>query len=270
MANLKNDVTGQKFSRLLVIDWAYTNAHRQSMWNCKCDCGALAVVLGNDLIRGHTRSCGCYNDERLIEFNTKHGLAHTKIGMIKDSMRQRCYNPKCKAYKHYGGRGITICDEWLEDPKSFFNWSFANGYEEGLALSIDRIDNDGPYSPENCQWTSGEVQGNNRRNNVLLTHNGITLSISQWAKKLGVRVNQIYGRKRRGWSDEKILTTPFAPLKKKRWPFLTFKGETKTQKEWANELGVSTAVINARLNRYGWSIEKTLTTPVIPRNKKKH
>jgi hypothetical protein len=201
----KIDLTGQKFGRLLVLSFAYNNKHRQSMWNCKCDCGKLTVVLGNELTSGGTLSCGCLHKERRP---IKHGFANTKIGMIKDNMTQRCYNPKCRAYKWYGAREIKVCEEWLEDPRSFFEWSFANGYEEGLDLSIDRIDNDGPYSPDNCRWTSREVQGSNRRNNVFLTHNGLTLSISQWARKLEVSPNKLYQRKYNGWSDEKILTTP--------------------------------------------------------------
>lgn len=200
----KNDLTGQKFGRLLVLSFAYNNKHRQSMWNCKCDCGKITVVLGNELTSGGTQSCGCLFTETIC--NYKHGYSKTKLGMIRDAMTQRCYNPKCRGYKNYGARGIVICDEWLEDRESFYKWATTHGYKEGL--SLDRIDNNGPYSPENCRWATQQEQSNNTRFNVRLTFNGVTLSISEWAKKLKVRPGKLYKRKYRGWSDERILTTP--------------------------------------------------------------
>lgn len=134
----------------------------------------------------------------------KHNLCKNKVYYIFYSMKQRCYNPNNKSYKNYGNRGIKICDEWLSNFINFYNWAMDNGYKEGL--SIDRIDNNKSYSPENCRWTNRKIQNLNKRNNKYLTFNNKTMTISEWEKELNLKSDRIGYRLRYGWSIERALT----------------------------------------------------------------
>ena len=130
----------------------------------KCGfCGEEFRTLINNVKNGHTKSCGCYNKRRVSETHKTHGLIETRLYGIWRNIKSRTLNPKHKDYKDYGGRGITICDEWKNDFMSFYNWAISNGYEENKGLSIDRIDNDGNYEPKNCRWTTQTIQTRNQR-----------------------------------------------------------------------------------------------------------
>lgn len=132
-----------------------------------------------------------------------HGKSHTKLCRIYIAMKQRCYNKNVSQYKNYGGRGIVVCNEWLNDFMSFYNWSMNNDYKEGL--SIDRIDNNKGYSPDNCRWVDRKVQANNTRRNILLTYNGKTQTIAQWSNELKCSYDKLYSRYKRKWSEKEIL-----------------------------------------------------------------
>ena len=130
----------------------------------KCGfCGTEFKTNTSHILRGNTNSCGCYHKRRMVETHKTHGLIETRLYRIWANIKDRVLNPKNKQYNDYGGMGITICNEWKNDFMSFYNWAMSNGYEENKGLSIDRIDNDGNYCPENCRWTTRVIQGRNTR-----------------------------------------------------------------------------------------------------------
>lgn len=155
---------GERYGKLVVVEEAepiYSKTGKMiRRWKCKCDCGNITIVRHGDLRNGSTVSRGCYNYEKESAVKT-HGYSRTKLGNVFEGMKQRCNNPKNKNYEKYGGRGIKICTEWLNDPKKFFDWAIKNGYKEGL--SIDRIDVNGNYEPDNCRWADNETQCLNQR-----------------------------------------------------------------------------------------------------------
>lgn len=210
------DLTGQRFGKLVVIGRAPNGNCGQTRWMCECDCGNLTSATSQHLRAGNTKSCGCGKAKFTAEFNratkTSHGGAsHTnrsRLYKIYTGMKSRCFQKHSRAYKDYGGRGITICNEWLGEHgfENFRDWSLSHGYRDDL--TIDRIDNDGNYSPENCRWVTMKQQTNNTRRNRYLTLNGETHTATEWGEITGINRITIVNRCLAGWTDEEALTIP--------------------------------------------------------------
>ena len=191
----KEDLTGKKFGNLTVIS-KKCNKNKNVYWNCICECGNNVEVKTSELNRGSTVSCGCYSKNRFIKENTKHDKSNTRLYKIWYGMKRRCYEEKNESYPRYGGRGITICKEWLDDFMSFYNWSMENGYSD--KLSIDRIDNDGNYEPNNCRWATNSVQSRNQSNTIIVEIFGVKKPLAEWNEIVGVSYNRSYQRYKRG------------------------------------------------------------------------
>lgn len=197
------DLTGQRFGSLVVVSRAENSRQGTAMWLCQCDCGKTTVVRSFLLRKGRTTSCGCQK----YAVHTTHGQTHTRLYRIWAAMKNRATNPNSPDYTHYGGRGITICSEWLHDFAAFRDWALSHGYADDL--SIDRIDNDKGYSPDNCRWATRKEQDENRRCNHLITYKGETKTLNQWAEQFHIPYGTLHQRLTRyGWSIEKALETP--------------------------------------------------------------
>jgi len=208
------DLTGRRFGRLEVKELDHRSDKGHYYWKCLCDCGEEIVVYSSNLLSGDNVSCGCYHSKELSTRNYKHGFSKTRLEHIRKDMYRRCYAPKTVGYPRYGGRGIIMCDEWKNNPASFFEWAVNNGYEEHL--TIDRINNNGNYEPSNCKWSTMKEQANNTRRNRYYTVNGLSKNINQWSNYLGIKVATLYGRLYSGWSEEKTFTTPLDTTRKKK------------------------------------------------------
>ena len=195
------DLTGKRFGRLLVIERDGSNKHGQVKWLCRCDCGAEKHILGMCLSRGETQSCGCLHREITAKINATHGMANKPIYRIWRSMMDRCHLLTSQSYARYGGRGINVCERW----KNFENF-YADMGDKPHNKSLERLDVNGNYSPDNVVWADMKTQANNRRTNVILEHNGKRQTMQQWCDELGLKIGTVQARLNRGWSVDRALT----------------------------------------------------------------
>jgi hypothetical protein len=201
-----NLITGQLFGKLTTLSEPHRRlSDKRLMVRCRCACGAETVVLVHSLRSGHTKSCGCTRRESVIRAghaNKIHGATHGLAWKTYYAMLDRCLKPENPGFKRYGGRGIVVCDRWKD---SFLNFLQDMG-PRPAGLTLERINNDEGYSPENCRWATYAEQANNRSSSQLIEALGETLTRSQWAKRTGIQAQTIAYRIKAGWSAEKALT----------------------------------------------------------------
>jgi hypothetical protein len=193
------DLIGKRFGKLEVINFAGVNKFRKALWYCKCACGGEKIAIGSALKNGRITSCGC------LEGYHTHGFSRSRICRVHYGMMGRCYSPIYDSYKYYGERGIKVCNEW-HDFIVFYEWAIASGYDE--TLTIDRINVNKDYCPENCRWITRAENNKNKTNSRLLTLNGETKTLPDWSRLLNIPMGRLYSRLYLGWSDEDILRRP--------------------------------------------------------------
>lgn len=208
------DLTGNKYGKLTVIGRQPNAPCGVTVWECKCDCGNTKNVRGNNLKSGAVKSCGCLLKEA-PKLRATHNMSETRLYREWASMKARCSYSSQACYKSYGARGIKVCEEWEHSFSDFAGWALSHGYNDGLTL--ERIDVDKGYSPNNCKWITLGEQANNRRTNVLITYQGETLNLSQWCKRFGKDYRLVHNRMRKnGWSFEKAMFEPVHVEKRNR------------------------------------------------------
>lgn len=193
------DLTGKKFGKLTVIK-KEKSKNNHTMWLCKCDCGKEKIVGGNELKSGNTKSCGCYNLQKLHE-RKKHGMCKTRIYKIWCCMKYRCYGKKYKQPEYYKNKNIIVCDQWKKFD-NFYEWA-KDKYFEGS--SIDRIDVNGNYEPSNCRFVDKYTQANNKTNNIIIEYNGEKKTMAEWAKEKNINYFCLRSRYLKGWDIDRML-----------------------------------------------------------------
>ncbi len=247
-ASNRMDLTGQRFSFLTVVE-LHSAERGHVKWSCRCDCGTFpVVVLTMRLRHGKKKSCGCMRSK--MPATRKHGMTKTPEWAAWHGMQRRCYDEDNPAYANYGGRGIDVCNRWHD-----FTLFCEDMSPRPEGRTIDRIDNDSGYRPENCRWATPFEQQANKRNNMRITINGVTKIAAEWSRESGVDCATICCRIKSGWTPNKAVFSPARSVK------LTFNGETLSIPEWSKRTGISDGRIRNRIT-CGWSVEQTLTQPV--------
>lgn len=279
---IENDLIGKIFGRLKVVSYSHKEKKENNVgflhyYNCICECGNKCLVERNSLKYGNTKSCGCIHKEQIVKRNKNtaklsgDSVKYERLYNIYNAMINRCYSINNEKYNNYGGRGIKICDEWLNGWNCFKNWALSNGYSDNL--TIDRINVDGNYEPNNCRWVTNKVQANNKTNNKYLEYNGETKTLSEWCDELNLPYHTIKARLNKlGMTVEEAFNTP------KQWKeyyygegvqkignkiYLTYNSKTLSVNEWIKELKLDCGhEMIPRRARKGWSAKKILETPI--------
>ena len=193
---------GERYGRLSIIKEVKKRKGRR-YFLCECDCGTKKEIDLSKLRSGNTKSCGCLNSELAIKRNSTHGMSKTRIYHIWAGIKDRIFNKKATSYEYYGGRGIEVCSEWMEF-EPFHEWAISNGYKENLTL--ERIDVNGNYCPENCTWITQKEQCYNTRSNLIINYKGEKKPLKEWTKDLTLDYLVVYKRLKRGWPVDKAFT----------------------------------------------------------------
>ena len=242
------DETGKKYGKLIVLE--YSHVKRGVHWLCRCECGNTVVVAGHHLRSGTVTTCGCVHHK-------SNGMSGSPVYKVWQAMKTRCYSTTCSHYRNYGARGITVSDRWLE---SFNNFYEDMGDRPFDGATLERKENSKGYSKDNCKWATRHEQMANTRVSRLLTYNGETKCITEWARGIGVDPKTIHYRLKQGWTLNDALNKPATPAAEKTAKMITFNGETRSITGWARKLGINHASLCERLDS-GWPLEKALTAP---------
>ena len=262
---VRSNLEGRKFNRLLVLR-KVNNGKRMTYYECLCDCGNYHIANGAMIKSGRIKSCGCLQREKASEISKTHGLSKTRLYRVWRGMITRCENPKSDYYYIYGAKGVSVCDEWRKDFVSFVKWALENGYDENAEFSkctLDRIDPNGNYEPNNCRWVDMHEQGLNKSNTQMLTIDGITKPLLTWAKENGIHVATLKSRIERGIDPKEALTMPLIDTRHTTSKYITFNGITLDQAGWARKIGISKTSLGRRLKNPNWTLEMALTTPPV-------
>lgn len=212
------DRTGEKYGRLTIVSYTGKQTFHggNAIWLCKCDCGKYVERPAVMLKHSKMPSCGCYVKEHTENLNKSHGGRNERLYLVWIDMRRRCYDKKDSNYFRYGGRGIKVCDEW-KDYSVFREWAIKTGYDPSARkqqCTIDRIDVDGNYCPDNCRWVDAKIQNNNRRNNKIVEFNGRKQTLKQWADEMCFNYEMVDKRLNAGWDIERAFYQPARITKK--------------------------------------------------------
>ena len=232
------DITGKRFGRLVALRGVYIK-YKKTKWWCLCDCGEKKKILLDSLLRGKTTSCGCYRREVVSSNKRTHGFSNNNLYSRWLNMKNRCFNKNNLSYKNYGGRGITLCETWM-DFNNFKDWSLSNGFKEGL--TIDRIDNDKDYSPDNCRWVDRKVQVGNRRVTLKTTINGKEDTLSNHSETYKINYFTLVYRYNNGLRGHELIKRPNNAS-------VSLDGNTRTLKEWSRVKGINYGTLQHRHNK---------------------
>lgn len=253
----KLDLTGKQFG-----DWTVLYEEPQEgyvrKWRCRCVCGAEKTVYQGNLTQGKSHGCGCAARKLTGERARTHGKRNTRLYVVWCDMRSRCYRQGDRSYKNYGARGITVCDEWLGKKgfQNFWEWAYANGYDDNAPkgeCTLDRIDVNGNYCPENCRWVNTSAQMRNRTDTHWVEFGGEVLPLVDFCEKYGVSQTLACDRFLRGWTPAEVMFFPPKYLPK----MIEYNGETRTQRGWAKYFGIDHRKLQYRL-KHGWTFEQAI------------
>lgn len=251
----KIDITGMQFGDWTVL-YEEPKEGYDRIWRCRCVCGTEKSVFQGNLTQGKSKGCGCSARDRLSDINRTHGKRHTRLYNVWCNMRRRCYSSNNSHYKYYGGRGIKVCDEWLGKNgfQNFWDWAYSNGYDEDAPhgeCTIDRIDVNGNYCPENCQWINSSKQMRNRTDTHWVEFDGEVLSLAEFCDKYGISQSLASARLQRGWTPAEVM---FFNAKNMNGS-IEYNGEVKTARAWAKQYGIPKSSFQYRLT-HGWTFEQ--------------
>ena len=247
-------MSGKRYGSLMAIkSVGRTKRSHNIIWQFKCDCGTVCSIDGYSVRSGKTISCKKCSSERIRLASVKHGMTNSYEFSTWTDIKTRCYNKNSTSFANYGGRGIKVCDKWLE---SFEDFLSDMGVRPSRNHSIDRIDVDGDYTPNNCRWATAKEQANNKRSNHMITINRETKTLQEWANLYRLSPTAILLRERKGL-EGKALIAPSS-----RGGTITFNGVTDTFSGWEKRTGIKASTISMRLSKYKWPLEKALTVGV--------